>query len=279
MLCSDNGRTRLLTENTDDLSRWPEKDDKMDPELAYWIPKYILMRGDKPFSELRAMSGKMLSLARSQDKIGWHNFTEGYISTHFYDIQQFYLAMHGNHLTETNWTKHFISRPFDITHSQWVYRNISLHDKSFGYIHNKQLSDITRQIDELADATSESIPPKSRFLLDISFPTSYTDLKTKTYWVIAMEAALAAKGNNGALGSRGKKSLQRAMSKTPSRKKLGITEVERQIRADSRHIPDQHQGTQDKAQTTMARFLKHKQNHPLALMAQLKSNKHQHKPD
>jgi hypothetical protein len=50
MLCSDNGRTRLLTENTDDLSRWLEKDDKMDPELAYWIPKYIHMRGDKPFS-------------------------------------------------------------------------------------------------------------------------------------------------------------------------------------------------------------------------------------
>jgi hypothetical protein len=94
-----------------------------------------------------------------------------------------------------------------------------------------------------------------------------------------MEAALAAKGNDDALGSRGKKLQQRATSKTPSRKKLGITEVERQIRVDRRHIPDQHQGTQDEAQTTLARFLKCKQNHPLALMAQLKSNKHQRKPD
>ena len=59
---------------------------------------------------------------------------------------------------------------------------------------------------ELADATPESIPPESRFLLDISFPASYTDLETKTYWVMAMEAVLAAKGNDGALGSRGKKS-------------------------------------------------------------------------
>ncbi len=139
------------------------------------------MRGDKPFSELGAMSGKMLSLARSQDKIGWRNFTEGHISTHFYDIQQFHLAMHSNCLTGTNWTKHFISRLLLITHSQWIYRNISLHDKSFGYIHNKQLSNITQQIDKLADATPESIPPESRFLLDISFPASYTDLKTKTY--------------------------------------------------------------------------------------------------
>jgi hypothetical protein len=77
ILCSDNCRTRQLTKNTDDLSRWLEKDDKTDPELAYWIPKYILMRGDKPSSELGAMSSKMLSLARSQDKIGWRNFTEG----------------------------------------------------------------------------------------------------------------------------------------------------------------------------------------------------------
>jgi hypothetical protein len=118
MLCPNDGRTKLLIKNTDDLSQSLERDDKTDPELAYWIPKYILMRGDKPFSELSAMSAKMLSLARSQDIIGWHNFTEGHISIHFYDIQHFHLAMHSSYLRDADWTKQFISRILHITHSQ-----------------------------------------------------------------------------------------------------------------------------------------------------------------
>jgi hypothetical protein len=46
------------------------------------------MQNDKPFSQLGYMSNKMHALAESQDKIGWRNFMEGYISSHFYHIQQ-----------------------------------------------------------------------------------------------------------------------------------------------------------------------------------------------
>jgi hypothetical protein len=56
LLCSNEYRTQLLFENTDKLKRWFKRDGIMDPKLSYWIPKYILMRGDKPFPELGAMS-------------------------------------------------------------------------------------------------------------------------------------------------------------------------------------------------------------------------------
>jgi hypothetical protein len=49
MLCPDDDRMRLLIENVDELSKWLDTDSKTDPELAYWIPKYILLQGDKPF--------------------------------------------------------------------------------------------------------------------------------------------------------------------------------------------------------------------------------------
>jgi hypothetical protein len=98
MLCPDKDRTRLLLENVDELVKWMEKDEKTDPELAYWIPKYILMGGDKPFSALGRMSPKLLSLANSQDRIGWRNFTEGHISIHFYEIQKIHLAMSSSFL-------------------------------------------------------------------------------------------------------------------------------------------------------------------------------------
>ncbi len=93
VLCPNKDRTRLLVNNTEELSKWMEKDNITDPEIEYWIPKYILMQGDKPFSEMGYMSPIMSSLAKSQDLIGWQNFTKGYISTHFYEIQSFHLTM------------------------------------------------------------------------------------------------------------------------------------------------------------------------------------------
>jgi hypothetical protein len=75
------------------LGKWLERDKITDLELSYWIPKYILMRDDKPFADLGANYPRMKALAKSQDIISYHNFMEGYISTHFYAIQNFHLAM------------------------------------------------------------------------------------------------------------------------------------------------------------------------------------------
>jgi hypothetical protein len=47
-----------------------EKDNKADPELAYWNIKYILLRGDKPFSGMGDMTKSMRTLAQSQEKNG-----------------------------------------------------------------------------------------------------------------------------------------------------------------------------------------------------------------
>ena len=40
MLCPNQDRTRLLTEQIKNLEEWLYKDEKTEPDLAYWIPKY-----------------------------------------------------------------------------------------------------------------------------------------------------------------------------------------------------------------------------------------------
>ncbi len=129
MLCPDKDCTKLLTETVDELTKWIAQDDRTDPEILYWIPKFILMRGDKPFSEMGAMSHQFRALAANQDLIGWRDFTKGYISTHFYAIQFFHLTMSSSYLNGEDWTKQFISKLLQITHSQWIYQNISLHNR------------------------------------------------------------------------------------------------------------------------------------------------------
>jgi hypothetical protein len=105
------------------------KDNITDPKILYWIPKYILMRVDKPLSQMGFMSPQFKALANSQDIIGWRDFTEGHISKHFYAIQMFHLTMSSSYLNEEDWTKQFVSKILQLTHSLWIFRNISYHDK------------------------------------------------------------------------------------------------------------------------------------------------------
>jgi hypothetical protein len=136
----------------------------------------------------------MKALAVSQDVIGYHNFMEGYISTHFYEIQNFHLAMSSSYLNGSNWTKMFISKILQITHSQLMYQNISLHNKKHGYLRNKQSEDLLQDIAALSDISPEDIPDNCRFLLEFNFTKlTATHLKTQRYWTLLMDAAIAAR--------------------------------------------------------------------------------------
>jgi hypothetical protein len=156
MLCPGSDRTRLLIENVDELSKWLDMDGRTDPKLAYWIPKYILMQGDKPYSTMGYMSSKLKALAESQDCIGWKNFTEGHISIHFYGIQTFHLAMSSSYLNGLDWTKQFITKILQIMHSQWKHQ---------GYLYNKKSEELMKEMESLADLAPEEVPESIRFLL------------------------------------------------------------------------------------------------------------------
>ena len=282
MICPDEGRTKLLSENVADLTAWMSRDDQTDPEIQYWIPKYILMRGARPLSEMGFMSPQFKALAASQDIIGWREFTEGHISTHFYTIQSFHLAMSRSYLNGEDWTKQFISKILQITHSQWIFRNISLHDKTQGYLRNKKADEILQIINEFADVPPEEIPDDSRFLLEINFTDlAKSHLETQTYWILAMEAAIKAKSLESARGARAKRIRRRLNTKIPGRTKLGITAVEQQIRRDEMHRPpatDCETPTDSRPQPTLERFIK-RRPHPASTMGIMKSNKCLQKPD
>jgi len=143
------------------LEKWLEKDSSTYQELAYWLPKYILMWGDKPFADMGAMPPRMKALAQSQDKIGYRNFTEGYISIHFYGKQNFHLAISSSFLNSADWATQFISKIRHITHSQWIFCSFSLHDKINCYLHKKKVEEIAIELELLAVLAPEDVPAES----------------------------------------------------------------------------------------------------------------------
>jgi hypothetical protein len=90
--------------------------------------------------------------------------------------------MSSSYLNGADWTKQFITKNLQITHSQWICCNISLHDRRQGYLHHKRAEELQSEILELSDLAPNKVPETSRFLLKISFTKlTNTSLKTQPY--------------------------------------------------------------------------------------------------
>ncbi|KAL3760545.1 hypothetical protein ACHAWU_009506 [Discostella pseudostelligera] len=191
--CPSAAWSALLEKSVSDLQAWMSTDERTDPELAYWVGKYIRGRGGINFSDLGSMSPRMMTLAESQDLIGWRNFMEGQISSRFYSIQLAHLAPGVVRMNASDWMRGFITRVLQMTHAQWLLRNFMLHDYRSGFLQLKRRVDILYRIEELSHTQDHEIPAESRFLLEIDTnQLALGDLDGQEYWVCAMEAAKAA---------------------------------------------------------------------------------------
>ena len=192
--CPSEARSALLDESVRDLEQWMEKDNNTDPELRYWVPKYIRGRGQILFSELGRMSSDVEKVAHDQDIIGWRNFMEGRICLQFVDTQRAHLSSSDSLLNTDMWMRTFISKLLHITHSQWILRNFMLHDAAAGFLRLKDRLDLITKIAELSTTNPNDLPEDSRFLLEIDTNRlAEGDVDGQDYWVHAMEAAIAAR--------------------------------------------------------------------------------------
>ena len=109
MVCPSKDRTKLLEEGVEQLTTWLHEDSRTNTELAYWIPKYVIFRGQRLMATLGPMSHAMRQAAISQDEIGWRQFTEGKVSKDFASIQRAHCAGAPCRMNGDDWMKHFIS--------------------------------------------------------------------------------------------------------------------------------------------------------------------------
>ena len=124
---------------------------KTNIELAYWIVKYILYPGTRKMADLGPMSMTMKDTAESQDLIGWCELMEGKISYKIVRKQQHHSATSISTINGDDWCKHFISRLLQISHSQWVFRNTTLHDAVRGTLKLQRRREVFQEIERLSE--------------------------------------------------------------------------------------------------------------------------------
>ena len=250
--CPSKSRTDLFLENVSELEQWLTTSDNTDPELCYWLMKYIRGRGSLCFSELGDMSPPLQSAALSQDAIGWRNMMEGRVSTHFHRIQRSHLSTAQSKLNGDDWMKGLINRLLHISHSQWLFRNFTLHDAQHGYKNMKDKAEVQLRIADLSNTDPGRIPEHSKFLLEIDTGKLLSDnFDTQVYWVTAMEAARRAPTLALVRGRYGPPPKARLVPSSFARKSAERS-VRCSVNSDTKSI--HHKGAQTNSTRTMTCF-------------------------
>ena len=133
----------------------------------------------------------MRKVASSQDLIPWKDFMEGKLSKEIFVLQRRSLVCPPSRLTIGDWSKQLISQILQISHGQWIFRYVSLHDQSTGYLRDVQRRSVLLEVNRLANLDPVQLPEGSRYLLEIDF-SSLGALETQTYWLLAMRAVIRA---------------------------------------------------------------------------------------
>ena len=68
-------------------------------------------------------------MARAQDEIGWRRFMEGMSCKEFGRIHRMHVGLQASQLSTEKGGGGLVTKLLEVTHGQWLYRNIQVHDK------------------------------------------------------------------------------------------------------------------------------------------------------
>jgi len=165
------------------------------PALLTCIARYAHGRGYLTMSDICSDLGHQYKeMAAEQDAIGWRRFMEGMISKQLVCIQADYRAHTGEGIKVMAWASQLAVRLLEVTHSQWIYRNIQVHDEQQGTIRTQEKEALQREIEEEMEMGFDGFLEMDKSLAKVTLE----DLEKgggerQEYWLMAVKAARAAK--------------------------------------------------------------------------------------
>ena len=177
------------------------------------------------------MSPEMAEVATSQGLVGWRNFTEGRLSKHIVTMQQSHAAVISSQHNGASWVQQLIRRKVHITHSQWIFRNVSLHHSRDSDRSDDLIAVIHLILD--IDTPEKDLPADSRYLLDVdsdALRNGSVDAQEKFVSVARAAIKAGQRVRSGRALER-----RRAQRRLTTRQMLGIDDVQRQFLTETPH--------------------------------------------
>ena len=118
---------------------------------------------------------------------------EGMVAKEMRQIQDTYSKVEGSAISLVSWTTGLVIKLLEITHGQWLYRNIQVHDKVSGTLATLRKEEIQMEIEEQQALGSEGLMEEDCHLGECNLgDLEDTSGITETYWLLAIKAAREA---------------------------------------------------------------------------------------
>ena len=118
---------------------------------------------------------------------------EGMISKKLVCMYEDFHTLTGEGITTLSWASQLVVRLLEVTHGQWIYRNVQVHDDQQGLLRTREKEAIQQQIEAEMELGFENFLPMDKGLADITLEDlESNDGLHQEYWLIAVKTARAA---------------------------------------------------------------------------------------
>jgi hypothetical protein len=140
-----------------------------DPKFREYMVEYAKGQGGRTMMEIcRGMDHRYRKVAESQDAIGWRRFMEGMICCGLQGLQEIYTTVDGSNVTGEQWATGVIIKLLKITHRQWLYHCIQVHDRFSGIQATQQKEELQMVIEAQQDMGWEDLVEEDQYLAEVN---------------------------------------------------------------------------------------------------------------
>jgi len=193
--CPEAGRSSAFAQSTEELDLWLGTS-KTHPDLHSMLLRYTRGRGTVTCLDCAIsldLPPILHDLARSQDVIGWDLYMMGMLSSKLAAVQSVYLLQHHSTRPVSKWLSGLITQLLQVTHCQWIYRCVLVHDRSTGTLISAHKEEMLKEIEHQLDLGEEGLAEEDKFLLECNFDElGTTNGEQQEYWILAVQAAREA---------------------------------------------------------------------------------------
>jgi hypothetical protein len=117
----------------------------------------------------------------------------GMISAKHLCIQDSYLWVRGSVWSSERWATGLITQLLQVTHKQWNYRCVLVHDYTSSTLVNQHKAELLEEITKQLSMGAESLMEDDKYLLEGNLlDIVMTNGKQQEYWLLAIQAAQEA---------------------------------------------------------------------------------------
>ena len=193
--CPEEGWTTAFVQSTQEVERWMTAQ-HTHSNLSHLLLRYLRGRGTITCLECATdlnLPPVYKEYVASQDVIGWDGYAMGMISNKLLPLQSVIGHNSKSSSNATSWISGFITQLLQVTHTQWIYRCVLVHDRATGTLILTHKEELLKEIEHQLLLGADGLDKQDRFFLKCNFnKLATTSREHQEYWLLAIQAAREA---------------------------------------------------------------------------------------